>query len=143
MLVRFHATVRYSQRWCSPRDGQEMNVNDEQDDLRERAARLFASPWTPVFAALVFILAIFAALLSVLTSGRSDGDQEALTNVIRAARAGNHVQAAQLAFDLRLEPGDIFPHFSRLLTQAERTPHDYLGEANCGVSSRVPRAAGG
>ena len=50
---------------------------------------------------------------------------------------------AELAFDLRLEPGDIFPHFSRLLTQAERTPHDYLGEANCGVSSRVPRAAGG
>ena len=81
-----------------------MNVNDEQDDLRERAARLFASPWTPVFAALVFILAIFAALLSVLTSGRSDGDQEALTNVIRAARAGNHVQAAQLAFDLRRQP---------------------------------------
>ncbi|EOD30820.1 hypothetical protein EMIHUDRAFT_365216, partial [Emiliania huxleyi CCMP1516] len=37
---------------------------------------------------------------------------------------------AELAFDLRLEPGDIFPHFSRLLTQAERTPHDYLGEAN-------------
>jgi soluble lytic murein transglycosylase len=84
-----------------------MNGNTEQDDLRERVATAMASPWVPVAAALVFLLAILAALLSVLFNSRNDGQQVALTEVIRTARAGNHVQASQLALSLKRPPDGL------------------------------------
>ena len=81
-----------------------MTGNSGQDDLRERVAGLMTSPWVPVAAACVFLIAIIFALLSVLLNNRNDGQQEALTAVIKAARAGNHVQASQLAFSLKRPP---------------------------------------
>lgn len=81
-----------------------MNGDTGQDDLRERVAGLLTSPWTPVAAAFAFLLAIFFALLTVFFNNRTEGQQEALTAVIRAARAGNHIQASQLAFSLKRPP---------------------------------------
>ena len=81
-----------------------MTGNSGQDDLRERVARLMTSPLVPVAAACVFLIAIIIALFSVLLSNRNEGQQEALTAVIKAARAGNHVQASQLAFSLKRPP---------------------------------------
>lgn len=84
-----------------------MNTNPEQDDLRERVAALMASPLVPIAAGMVFLLAILAAVMSVLFSNRNEDQQEALTAVIRAARAGNHVQASQLAFTLKTQPDGL------------------------------------
>jgi len=36
----------------------------------------------------------------------------------------------ELGFDLNMEPHEVYPHFTRLLQAAERTPHEYLGESN-------------
>ena len=81
-----------------------MNGDRGQDDLRERVAALLASPWTPVAAAFAFLLAILFALLTVFFNSRTEGQQDALTAVIKAARAGNHIQASQLAFSLKRPP---------------------------------------
>lgn len=35
----------------------------------------------------------------------------------------------ELSFRLQLAPSEVYPHFVRLLQQLERTPHEYLGEA--------------
>ena len=35
----------------------------------------------------------------------------------------------ELAFRLQLQPSEVYPHFVRLLQALERTPHEYLGEA--------------
>ena len=35
----------------------------------------------------------------------------------------------ELSFRLQLVPSEVYPHFVRLLQQLERTPHEYLGEA--------------
>ena len=35
----------------------------------------------------------------------------------------------ELSFRLQLLPSEVYPHFVRLLQALERTPHEYLGEA--------------
>ena len=103
-----------------------MTGNSGQEDLRERVAQLMTSPLVPVAAACVFLIAIIFALLSVLMSNRSDGQQEALTAVIKAARAGNHVQASQLAFSLKRPPEGLPKLLQWFYFVDTRTPLDSI-----------------
>ena len=40
-----------------------------------------------------------------------------------------HCHQVELSFRLQLHPSEVYPHFVRLLQALERTPHEYLGEA--------------
>ena len=45
------------------------------------------------------------------------------------ARAPTQRHQVELSFRLQLHPSEVYPHFVRLLQALERTPHEYLGEA--------------
>ena len=81
-----------------------MNDQSGPEDMRERATSVLMSPWTPIAAAGLFVAAILIAVVSVLLGNRTDNSQDALTEVIRAARSGSHVQASQLALSLSKPP---------------------------------------
>ena len=84
-----------------------MRQEQSPDDLRDRLVGMLTSPWAPVAAGLLFLLAIGIALLSVLLGSRAEDERDALAAIIREARAGNHLQASQLALSMRRPPEQL------------------------------------
>ena len=54
-----------------------MRQDQSPDDLRDRLVGILTSPWAPVTAGLLFLLAISIALLSVLLGSRAEDEREA------------------------------------------------------------------
>lgn len=81
-----------------------MNEPSGSEDLRERVMLRLSSPWTPIAAACLFGAAVLLAVFSVFLSRGATNDQDGLTDVIRTARSGNHVEASQLALSLSKPP---------------------------------------
>ena len=84
-----------------------MRQHQSPDDLRDRIIGILTNPWAPVTAGLLFLLASGAALLSVMLGSHAEDERDALAAIIREARAGNHLQASQLALSMRRPPEQL------------------------------------
>ena len=84
-----------------------MKQDQTTDDFRERLIGALTSPWAPLTAGVVFLLAIGLALVSVMMGSRTEDERDTLVAIVHEARAGNHLQASQLALTLRQAPNEL------------------------------------